>query len=258
VNREEIQRVLEEADIFGNLPREVLHELCGHFSGTEVAKGEYVFFEGDESERIYLAPRGRIKVVRHSPEGKEVLIEVVPEGRPFALLAGIERYPLSASAVAMEDCSLLSIDRERFLSLLGSYPELSMSVIHDLASRLRDARDRIRSLALDRVEQRIARILLVLVESLGRRTGGRTILDLSLTRQDIASMVGTTVESTIRTMSRFQKLNILRTEHGGRIEILNIEDLKIIADPTGSDPKPNGRRETHDRSTARNWNGGRN
>ncbi len=231
MNRNEIGQALEEAEVFGNLSRDVLDELAKFFSGQQVARGEYLFFEGDESERIYLCPKGRIKVVRHSPEGKEVLIEVVPEGRPFALLAGVERYPLSASAVAMEDSTLLSIGRERFLSLFNTSPELSMSVIHDLATRLRDARDRIRSLALDRVDQRIARIILVMVDSLGKRSGGRIILDVALTRQDIASMVGTTVESAIRTMSRFQKEGVLRTEHGGRIEILDIEGLKNIADP---------------------------
>ncbi|MCX7016833.1 MAG: Crp/Fnr family transcriptional regulator [Candidatus Sumerlaeota bacterium] len=236
-----IRMALEEAEVFGNLPGDALDELSHCFKGAEVAKGEYIFFEGDESDRIYLCPQGRIKVVRHSPEGREVLIEVVPAGRPFALLAGIEGSPLSASAVAMEDCSLLSVDRERFLRLLQQHPELSMSVIHDLASRLRDARDRIRSLALERVEQRIARILLTLAESLGRRAAGRVVLDLSLTRQDIASMVGTTVESAIRTMSRFQKEGLLRTAHGGRIEILDNEALRRVAEASGMSASTPGR-----------------
>jgi len=234
----DIAKALEDSEIFGSLPRSVLDELRPHFKGAQVVKGEYLFFEGDESDRIYLCPKGRIKVVRHSTEGKEVLIEVVPEGRPFALLSGVQRNPLSASAVAMEDCALLSIDRERFLALLEERPELSMSVIQDLASRLREARDRIRSLALERVEQRIARILLTLAESLGRRAEGRIVLDLALTRQDIASMVGTTVESAIRTMSRFQKESILRTAHGGRVEILDLKKLEAVAE---SSPPPNAR-----------------
>ena len=230
VNHEEIRNSLEESEIFGSLPKNVLDELVPFFKAVQVVKGEYVFFEGDRSERIYLAPNGRIKVVRHSPEGREVLLEVVPAGRPFALLSGIERYPLSASAVAMEDCTLLSIDSDRFLTLLGSNPDLSMSVIHDLVGRLRDARDRIRSLALERVEQRIARVLLTLVNSLGKRTESKILLDLMLTRPDIAAMVGTTVESAIRTMSKFQKEGILRTGRGGRIEILDAEALKEIAE----------------------------
>ncbi len=238
MTHDDIRKILEESEIFGSLPANVLDELAPHFKATEVVKGEYLFFEGDPSERIYLAPRGRIKVVRHSPEGKEVLFEVVPAGRPFALLSGIERFPLSASAVAMEDCTLLSISSERFLQLLGSNPELSMSVIHDLLGRLREARDRIRSLALERVEQRIARVLLTLVNSLGRRSEGRVLLDLSLTRQDIAAMVGTTVESAIRTMSKMQKDGILKTAPGGRIEILDVEALRKISDIQEKPGKP--------------------
>lgn len=241
---EEIKNALAEAEIFGSLPPKVLAELAPYFRAYEAVKGEYLFFEGDKSDRIYIAPRGRIKVVRHSPEGKEVLLEVVPAGRPFALLSGIERYPLSASAVAMEDCALLSIDSEHFLSLLTSNPELSLSVIHDLVNRLRDARDRIRSLALERVEQRIARVLLTLVDSLGKRTEGRIVLDLMLTRQDIASMVGTTVESAIRTMSRFQKDKILVTAHGGRIEILDVEALRKVAETTPTGPTGSKTRKT--------------
>jgi len=227
---ESIKEALQEAEIFGDLPEEEIEDLARHFEGSQVSKGDYLFFEGDPSERIYLAPKGRIKVVRHSPEGREVLIEVVAAGRPFGLLAGVEKQPLSASAVAMEDCALLSIDTNRFLSLMQAHPSLSISVIHDLASRLRDARDRIRSLALERVEQRIARALLSLAETLGKRSEGRIVLDIALTRQDIASMVGTTVESAIRTMSRFQKSGVLRTESGGRIHILDLEALQGIAE----------------------------
>lgn len=232
MNFDQIRAALAEVEIFGSLPAQTLAELAPHFREYALVKGEYLFFEGDKSERIYIALRGRIKVVRHSSDGKEVLLEVVPAGRPFALLSGIERYPLSASAVAMEDCTLLSIDSDHFLKLLGANPELSMSVIHDLVGRLRDARDRIRSLALERVEQRIARVLLTLADSVGKRVEGRVILDLSLTRQDIASMVGTTVESAIRTMSRFQKDGILKTGHGGRIEILEMEELRKISEIT--------------------------
>jgi CRP-like cAMP-binding protein len=128
------------------------------------------------------------------------------------VLAG-EAYP--ATAQVLEPAVTLSLRREAYAALVREHADLGWALIEELGRRLQQAHEKIRSLAVEKVERRVARLLLRLANTAGERLdGGAVRITVSLTRQDIADMAGTVVETAIRTMSKFQKQGWLETQEG--------------------------------------------
>jgi len=192
-------------------------------------KGEYIFFEGDPSENLYIVKEGKVKIIKHSDTGKNVVLEVISKGEMFAQVAVFDGGPYPATAEAMENCEVMMIRRRDFFSLLEKYPVIATKIIAVLGKRLREAHDTIRYLAVERVERRIAGLLIKMADKVGEKEKESIKLNMNLTRQDIAEMVGTTVETAIRIMSRWSKENIIKSL-GKRIVILDMDKLLEIVE----------------------------
>ena len=164
---------------------------------------------------------GRVKVVKHSSSGKEFIIAFFGPGEMFGEVAVFENKPYPASSQAIAKTRVLGIKREDFLSFLASRPQVALRIINVLGGRLRDAQSRLKDLASERVEQRLAQTLLMLSSKLGAT--------LPLTRQEIADMAGTTTETAIRVMSRLREGKIIRSVRG-RIIILDETKLKLLSE----------------------------
>ena len=121
------------------------------------------------------------------------------------------------------------IARNDCLTLVNRYPVFALAVIHDLGSRLRSSAEQIRSLAVERVEQRIARVLLKLAETGGTEAPEGRVIEMPLTRQDVADMTGTTVETAIRVMSKLRRGGLIRTRRG-KVVLVDIDALIEIAE----------------------------
>jgi CRP/FNR family transcriptional regulator len=142
-------------------------------------------------------------------------------GDIFGEVAVFEDKPYPASAQATESTIVLAVSRDRFTKFLSNYPAVALKIINMLGSRLRDALGRLRDLAGERVEQRIAGILVMLSSKFGA--------DLPFTRQEIADMAGTTIETAIRTMTRFKENGIIKSARGS-ITVLDDTNLRSIAE----------------------------
>ncbi len=177
-------------------------------------EGTYLFFTGDPPTTLYVILQGHVALVRHSAEGRDIVLDVMRPGNMVGELAVFEGIPYSASGKALDTVRTVSIPRETFLHMLNRYPRLASAVIFDLTRRVRHLGDLVQSLVIERVEQRLARILLRLARISGERTEEGLLITLPLTRQDLADMAGTTVETAIRTLSRMRKEGIVDTRHG--------------------------------------------
>lgn len=177
-------------------------------------RGEAIWLAGSGSEFFGVVGTGFIKMTRTTPQGAEVAVELLGPGQCFGLLAALEgrSYPLSASAVT--DCWYLKVPSRAFLQIYNANIQLRDQMLRTLAPRLRKAHDMMARMSTGKVEQRVAAVLLILGESYGRvgKLGG-VRLSVPLTRQDISEMAGTTVETCIRVMSKWQKLGIVTTEN---------------------------------------------
>jgi CRP-like cAMP-binding protein len=214
---------------FGRLLAEDRAQILAHTVKREYGPEEYVFFEGDSPPQLWLLERGRVKLLKHSDTGKDVILTVVSAGSFLgSLSADSLAYPITAQSI--EPVTMIAFPRSVSAELLRRYPDVTISIAHGLERQLNEAYDTIRSMAVERVERRIARLLLKLAGSLGTLAGNdRIVIDMPLTRQDVAQMTGTTVESAIRVMSKFRKQGFVDSKDG-KVALLKPHELVRIAD----------------------------
>lgn len=212
---------------FDSLPPEERRRMAPFVRIRRYEKGEAIFHEGDPSECFFSIVRGRVKIVKFAPHGKELILEIFGSGDPFGAVAAYEGRPFPASAVALEPTDVLSIGRTDFFRLLSSHPELTRGLLLGLTRRLIDLTRKLAQLS-GGVEYRIAALFLSLAEKIGRKEGSRVVIPMALSRQDIADLVGTTIETAIRVMSRWSRDGVVTTERASFV-IEDPEALERIA-----------------------------
>jgi CRP/FNR family transcriptional regulator len=158
---------------------------------------------------------GRVKIFKMTPSGKDIILEIFGPGDPLGAVAVYESRPFPASAVAIEDTVFLQIPRASFFALLEGHPSLVRGLLVGLTHRLVELTNRLTELTGGRVEARFARLFLKLAHDLGKPSPDGIFIPLALSRQELADMTGTTIETCIRIMSRWGKDEIVRTEKDG-------------------------------------------
>ncbi len=191
-------------------------------------KGTTIFEQGTPADRFYTIASGRVKIFKMLPSGRDVILEVFGIGDPLGAVATYESRPFPASATAIEPTDCIVIPRPAFFRLLEQNPTLVRGLLSGLTTRLVELTNRIAELSGSRIEPRLARVLLKLVKEMGRQERGGIFIPLALSRQELADMTGTTVETSIRIMSRWGKQQILRTEKDGFV-ILDTAALETAA-----------------------------
>jgi len=219
-DRDKIQ-VLGQSFIFSTLNNDELAELASLTIERSFVPDEFIFWDGDAPDWFYIVSEGKVKVLKYSSSGKEFIIAFFGSGEMFGEVAVFENKPYPASAQAAAKTRVLGIKREDFLSFLAHRPEMALRIINVLGGRLRDAQSRLRDLAGERVEQRLARTLLMLSSKLGPT--------LPFTRQEIADMAGTTTETASRVMSRLKDGGIIRSVRGRTI-IVDETKLRLLSE----------------------------
>lgn len=178
-------------------------------------RGAVIFSEGDPSDAFMVIVDGRVKVYKSTPAGKEVILEIFGGGDPLGAVAVYEGAPFMASAVALEPSRVLVIEQRAFFKLLEDDPAFVRGLLSGLTIRLAELTRRLAEVSGARVEARFARLFLKLCEQIGRPERGGTFVPMALTRQELADLTGTTIETAIRIMSRWQKENVMQTEKDG-------------------------------------------
>ena len=219
-----IVETLKKSAIFSSLKDKELKSIGELFEILEFNNNETVFHEGDPSDKFYILADGNVKIMKHSLGGKDIILEIMSPGDVFGGVAVLDNKPYPASAQAMEPSSVLRISRQNLFQTMEEYPILKLEIVKYFSDKLRDAHEMLKNIATERVERRIASLLLKLSEKVGVDDNGYRKIDFPLTRQEISEMVGTTVETCIRTISKFQKQGMVKSS-GGRI-MINETSLK--------------------------------
>ena len=182
-------------------------------------KGDVIFSEGDPSDAFMVIVDGRVKVFKSTPAGKEIILEIFGAGDPLGAVAVYEGAPFFASALALEASTVLSIEQHAFFRLLEDDPAMVRGLLSGLTIRLAELTRRLAELSGARVDARFARLFLKLCDQIGRAERGGTFVPMPLARQELADLTGTTIETAIRIMSRWQKEDVLHTEKDGFVVI---------------------------------------
>lgn len=225
---ENSEKLLREVPMFRALGEQELQTLAEVTEVRLYERGDLVFREADPADDFYTVVRGRVKVSKATPSGKDVILEIFGRGDPLGAVAVYEERPFPATAEALEDTICLVVPKEAFFRLLDDDPSLVRGLLLGLTRRLVDLTNRLSELTGGKLEPRFARLFLKLADERGRAVDEGVFIPLPLTRQELADLTGTTVETCIRIMSRWGKQGVVRTDDDG-FTVLDRQALEMIA-----------------------------
>ena len=225
---ENLDEILRRTPLFRRLLPEDRRRVAAAATLRSFDKGAVIFNEGEPAEALYTVVSGRVKVFKTTARGTDVILEIFGPGDPVGAVAVYEARAYPASAVAVEPTTCLAIARTAFFALLEAHPTLVRGLLTGLTHRLIELTNRLGELTGGRVEARLARLFLKLAADIGAPRPGGTFIPLALSRQELADMIGTTIETAIRIMSRWSKEGLVRTERDGFL-LLDRASLEEIA-----------------------------
>ncbi|HJW90902.1 MAG TPA: Crp/Fnr family transcriptional regulator [Anaerolineales bacterium] len=220
--------ILSKVPFFAGLSRQDISSINRLFREHGCAPGETIYSASDPAERLFVLASGRVKLVQHTLGGKDVLLDILTPGEFFGSLSalGDQEYPDTAQALT-ESC-ILRISADDFRAVLDAYPSVALRVLDVLAGRLKAAQEMVRQLSAHSAEKRIAFTLLKLGEKLGVHQEVGWLIQVPLSREDLAQLTGTTTETASRVISQFQKDGLIAS---GRqwVAITDLPGLQTLA-----------------------------
>jgi CRP/FNR family cyclic AMP-dependent transcriptional regulator len=187
-------------------------------------RGQAIFHKDEPGESLYIIERGSVRIYLPSSQGADLTLAVLDPGDFFGDMALLDGGPRSASAMALAETSALVLERGDFTSILESRTESAMAVLAAVARRLREADEMAGDLAFLDVGGRLAKKLLELAATHGVQRNDGVLLDVSLTQEELANMVGVTRESVNRHLGHLRRAGVL----GGQGRRLVVRDLEAL------------------------------
>ena len=222
---------LSKIPLFEHLSDRERRKVAEEVVETHYRKDEFIFREGDRATSFHILKAGTVKCVKMSPEGRQVTLKVLMPGDLFCCDAAVlDGGTHHGCAQPMGDVSVLSLTKDEYYALLRRNPDAALQVIQYLGARLQEAQEAAKVLALNPAEQRLAALLIKLADRAGLREGNHVRLTVRLTRQDLADMVGMTVETATRIMGRFKREKLVSGTAKSLI-IRNLAKLQQLATP---------------------------
>lgn len=203
--------ILRRVPFFSGLAAEDIAAINRQFHERGYAAGETIYITGDSAAQLYVVAVGKVKVIRHTLAGQDVVLNVLAPGELFGALSALGDAEYPDTAQALTPCCVLEIAAEDFQALLRRYPTVALASLDIVAERLRDAHAHIRQLSSEPATSRVAAALLGLAHKLGERREGALLIQMPLSREDLAAMTGTTVETVSRIMSKLRAEGIIRS-----------------------------------------------
>jgi len=191
--------------------------------------GTNVFEQGDEAANFFVLLEGRLRVTQVTAEGQQIIVRIVNPGDLFGIAKALQRTDYPGTATAVSDSVVLYWPMGKWSDFMGSYPSMAMSAMQTMGTRLQEAQTRMRELATEEVERRVAHVVLRLGEQSGREEAGGIRIDFPVSKQDIAEMTGTTLHTVSRILTAWEHAGLVV---GGRQKLLlkDRQRLALIAD----------------------------
>src|SRR5437763_13938078 len=216
---------LKQVTLFEDLADEEIQELMSAAKRRTFRSGEVIFHRDDPGQVLYMIKEGKVKICIISPDGQEVSLAVLGKGEYFGEFALLDGLPRSTDAVALEKVECYTLQRSDFLNAIQKNPKIAILVLEALSKRLRATNNMVEDLIFLDVYGRVAKKLLELADTHGVTTDEGIIIDVRLTQQELASMVGASRESVNKVLGYFTDKKFISTDKH-RITIHHVNDLK--------------------------------
>jgi len=199
----ETKQCLKDLIVFQNLDPEELELLCQNSYAKLYEKDEVIFFENDSVKKLYFLVNGKVKLSMLSAEGKEKVLTILQEGDIFGELSLFDEDPHPLTAEVMDDARLLIIPWNEMEKLITERPSLAIKIIEALSKKTRLLTSQVRELVFQDAAGRLASLLSRLAEDFGREIDEGTVIDLVLTHQEIANLIGSSRVTVTKLMNKF-------------------------------------------------------
>jgi CRP-like cAMP-binding protein len=217
-----ICELFENQEILNHFSKDELLELSHEKRIISFKKGENIIDEGSTPKGIYYIDKGTAKMYKLGFNGKEQILRFTKTGDIIGYRSILSKQPYGASATAMEDTEVCFIPEKFFLKVLEFHPKLAFDILRRISEDLGESAQTITFLAQKTVRERLAEVLLLLEKKLGTDKEG--FINISLTREEMANLIGTATESAIRLISEFKTDHLIEVE-GRKIKILDHQKL---------------------------------
>lgn len=220
--------LLQNHDLFRDLPETMVAGIAALARCMNSPQGTILFGKGDEGDCFYGILSGRVQIGCTSEGGREIIFSILETGAMFGEIAVLDGGPRTAGATTLEDSILFRIGRADLLRLIAASPELSMNLIRHLCMRLRRNNENIEDAAMLGLPARLAKRLLSLCETRGHAEGGACRIDIRLSQQELAQMLGVTRESVNKHLTNWKTSGIIGISRG-RITLCDIPALQQVS-----------------------------
>jgi CRP-like cAMP-binding protein len=237
-NPESIEKSLRSVAVLKSASNEEIHRIAGMGVPRMVEEGGFFFHQGEPALHLYIMLSGRAKLCQLSTDGQQVNLRTLNPNQMFGAVGAVDAgaaYP--ASAQTLEDCAAFAIRAAEFHGMLDGNPALSFGLMKLMTGYIQEMQNRYREMVTERVEQRIARVLLRLVAQTGRRVEDGVLIELPFSRQDLAEMAGTTLYTVSRTLSAWEKTGWITT---GRERVVLTNPHAVVRLAEGMEDSPPG------------------
>ncbi len=216
---------LKQVSLFASLSDDDRRALAAVAKRRTFRAGEVIFHRDDPGQVLYVIKEGKVKICLISPDGQEISLVVFGKGECFGELALLDGLPRSADAIAMEKVECYTLQRSDFHNAIIKTPMIAIQVLEVLSKRLRSTDQQVEDLIFLDVYGRVAKKLLELADSHGTSVDNGTRIEVRLTQQELASMVGASRESVNKVVGYFTDKKYISTDRH-RITIHRVDDLR--------------------------------
>lgn len=202
--------LLKSIPLFASLEHDALSELARKLTSCRYKRGEVIFHKDDTGAALYIIENGKVKIAAPSPDGNELILNILADGDFFGELSILDGAPRSASATAMETTQALTLQREDFLDVISKRPEVTAEILAILSYRLRHATTLLEDTLFLNLPVRLAKRFLELADKHGVETDEGLVIELRLTQHELAHSIGAGRESVNRLLGQFQDEGLIR------------------------------------------------
>lgn len=213
--------ILRNFLLFSEMNEDELADISKLIKKKVYSKNQIIFMQGEEAEKVFFLNKGKVKIIKTTPDGSEQILEILEPGEVFGevVLFDIGSYP--ATTRTMDEVEVFVLSRSEFRKYFNKNPEIGWGMLKVMARKLRNSQKRIENLGLRTTKGRIASLLIDMMEDYEEEN--KVILNFN--QSDLANYLGTSRETVSRTLSQFRKQGLIKTK-GKKLSIIDLEGLK--------------------------------
>lgn len=228
--------LIQSLPVFSAMNDAELDDVIGSATALRIPTGSAVFKQGGTAKAFYVLLNGRLKVVKVTPDGQQVVMRFVVPGDIYGIAKALNRQDYPATATALVDSVTLAWDMAIWDDFMQRHPTFARNVMQMMGQRIQEAHTRLKEMATEDVEHRVAHAVLRLVSQSGRKVQEGVLVDFPVTRQEIAEVSGTTLHSVSRVLSAWENAGLVLVGRR-KVIVCDLERLSRIAEGSVAVPR---------------------